>query len=455
MSNKKFSRRDFLKAAAAGAAIAPTLSIPGLRAFGAPAAQDVVNLRMMAWGSPLEKANIETGLAAFMAENPSITVEYIHTPDRYDEILQTMIAGDTAPDVFKVGNPYPDLAVRNALMDITDRVKSDPVLGAPDYFFPFEEERSSLDGKWYGIGSTFQWRLIYYNKSMLETAGIEAPSTDPSKAWTWDKFLEVTTALTLDSAGKHPGEDGFDPEDVHQWGLFGDDTMYDNFIFSNGGTIIDPDTHLYMLDQPAAYDGIQAYADLRLANHVAGQSAVLTQMGMSSWQMLASGRVAMIMDGNWALQDIAKMGFEFGVGVLPEIMQPATVASSSRTSIYSKTVHPDEAWQLFRYLNMDEYQSGLIKVGLWGVSHQTLLTPDGVKGWLTPGVHPDNWLPLETEYKLNFGHVVPNVVGMTKTATMITQALADVWTGARTAKDVFTELNPALNQTLADEKARV
>ena len=161
MSNKKLSRRDFLKAAATSAAVAPVYSIPGLKSWRAPASQDVVNLRMMAWGSPLEKANIETGLAAFMAENPGITVEYIHTPDRYDEILQTMIAGDTAPDVFKVGNPYTDLAVRGALMDITDQVKSDPVLGAPDYFFPFEEERSTLDGKWYGIGSTFQWRMLY------------------------------------------------------------------------------------------------------------------------------------------------------------------------------------------------------------------------------------------------------------------------------------------------------
>jgi multiple sugar transport system substrate-binding protein len=453
--SNKLSRRDFLKAAAASAAAAQAFALTGKLGMATASAQEVVNLRKMAWGSPLEKANIEKGLAAFMAENPSITVEYIHTPERYDEVLQTMLAAGDAPDVFKVGANYPDLAVRNALMDITDRIASDPLLGDPNYFFPFEGDRSTVNDKWYGIGSTFQWRLIYYNKAMLEAAGVEPPSTNPDEAWTWDHFLEVATALTLDSAGKHPGEDGFNPDDVQQWGLFADDTIYDNFVYSNGGTILSVDDHLYHLDEPAAYEGIQAFADLRLTQHVAGQAAVLTQMGMSSWQMLASGRVAMVFDGNWALLDISQMGFEFGVGVLPVIQQPATSASSSRTSVYANTTHPDEAWQLFRYLNSDTYQTGLVQIGLWGVSHQTLLTDEGVATWFTEGVHPENWLPLEKEYKFNYGRVVPNVIGMGKAGTMITQAIADVYIGARTAQEVFTELNPQLNQTLADEQARV
>ena len=119
------SRRSFLKGAAAGVTAAQIFGLPGMHQFAR--AQDAITLRKMAWGSPLEKDNIEQGLAAFMAENPAIRVEYIHTPERYDEVLQTMIAGGTAPDVFKIGAPYPDLSVRGAMMDITDLVANDPL----------------------------------------------------------------------------------------------------------------------------------------------------------------------------------------------------------------------------------------------------------------------------------------------------------------------------------------
>lgn len=459
----QLSRRAFLQLtgcagiAVALAGVTACAPVPGSQTgAGSSPAAETVALRKMAWGSPLEKENIEIGLEAFTEENPDITVEYIHTPDRYMEVLQTMLAAGNAPDVYKIGGGfYPDLAVKGALMDVTEWVKSDEVLGDPDYFFPFEEVRSTVDGKWYGIGSTFQWRLLYYNTAVLEDAGITPPETDPATAWTWPQFLETASQLTVDANGNHANDASFDVENVQQWGFFSADVNYDNFIISNGGAIIDAGSGRYMLDEPAAYEAVQAYADLRLSNQVAAQATVLQDMGMDAWQMLSSGRVAMILDGNWALQDISKMGFDFGVGVLPVLQQPGTITGSSWTGIYADTAHPQESWELFRYLNLDDYQAGLVRVGLWGVSHRTLLTEEGVQKWWDPAVHPENWLPLETDYKLNYGHVVPNVVGTLRTAPMITQALADVWIGNRTAEDVLTELTPQLNATLEEEQAKV
>ncbi len=456
MSKKSLSRRDFLKAAATtGAASAVLSSSMSIGAAASVPAQDTVTLRKMAWGSPLEKGNIEAGLAIFMEQNPEIQVDYIHTPERYQEVLQTMLAAGDAPDVYKLGGYYTDLAQRGALLNITDLVSNDPVLGDPEYFFPFEQKRSTVNGEWFAIGSTFQWRMLYYNKPLLEAAGVPLPSTNPEEAWTWDEFLEYSSLLTMDSAGNHPGDDGFDVDDVVQWGFFTPDWMFDNYVISNGGEIINNDSLEYVLDQPEAYEGIQAFADLRLSNMVAPQASMLDQMGMNAWQMMASGRVAIIQDGNWALQDISKLDMDFGVAVLPALQQPASITSSSWTGVYSQTEHPDEAWQLFRYLNLDDYQAGLIRVGLWGVSHRTLLTPEGVEKWWDPEVHPDNWLPLETDFKLNYGHVVPNVLGTLRTGSMITNGLAEVWIGTRTAEEVLTELTPQLNETLATEQANL
>lgn len=461
-SRTRISRREFLRwsmagpavltlAACAPAAVSPTT---GSAESAEVAAAETVHLRKMAWGSPLEKEAIEKGLASFMEENPGIQVEYIHTPERYPEKLQTMLAAGDAPDVYKVGNYYPDIAVRNALMDITDLVTNDPLFGSGDYFFPIESERSMVDGKWYAIGSTLQWRLIFYHRPALEAAGITPPSTSPAEAWTWDEFLSAASALTVDANGNHPGDANFDVQNVEQWGFFVPDAHFDNYVFSNGGRVLD-DNLQYVLDSPEAIEAIQRFADLRLTNQVAAQGTVLETMGMNAWQMLATGRIAMIQDGNWALLDLAQMDFDFGVGVLPKLQEPATVTGSSWTGIYADTKFPDESWQLLHYLNLDEYQAHLVRVGLWGVSHQTLLTPEGIKSWWDPDVHPEGWLTLEQDYKFNYGHVIPNTVGLLETTTMLTQELSQVWTGAMTAEALLSDLVPRLNQTLEEERAAV
>ncbi|MBX3002037.1 MAG: extracellular solute-binding protein [Caldilineaceae bacterium] len=463
MLTNRLSRRGFLKMlavssvtiGAAGLAGCAPAVMPGQQSGAAAPAAAKVSLRKMAWGSPLEKANIENGLSSFMEANPDVEVEYIHTPERYMEVLQTMLAANNAPDVFKIGgNFYPDLAVKGALLDITDQVAGDPILGDPDFFFPLEEKRSTVDGKWYGIGSTFQWRLFYYNVAALAEAGVEPPSTEPGSVWSWDQFLEAGRALTRDSNGRHPGDGDFNVQNVEQWGTFVPEGFYENYVFSNGGAVFN-ESNQYALDAPEAYEAIQIFADLWLKERVAPHGSVLQETGMNAWQMLATGRVAMIQDGNWALQDISKMEFDFGVGVLPMLKQPATLVGSSWTSIYASTPNVEPSWRLFQYLNLDDYQSHLVRVGLWGVSHKTLLTPEGVETWWDPAVHPDNWLPMETDYKLNYGHVHPNVVGTLRSTPMLTQALSEVWTGARAAEDVLIELTPQLNQVLAEEQAKI
>ena len=41
---------------------------------------------------------------------------------------------------------------------------------------------------------------------------------NPEEAWTWEQFLE-TAALTVDVNGNHPGDAGFDVNNVDRWGV--------------------------------------------------------------------------------------------------------------------------------------------------------------------------------------------------------------------------------------------
>jgi multiple sugar transport system substrate-binding protein len=63
---------------------------------------------------------------------------------------------------------------------------------------------------------TGEHSLLYYNPKLLEEAGVAPPA--PGSAWTWEELLDNAKKLTIDANGKHLGEEGFDPDNVVQWG---------------------------------------------------------------------------------------------------------------------------------------------------------------------------------------------------------------------------------------------
>ncbi|HSH80878.1 MAG TPA: sugar ABC transporter substrate-binding protein, partial [Herpetosiphonaceae bacterium] len=394
---------------------------------------------MLGWGSPLEKQNVDTGLKQFQAQNQGITVEWLHTPQDYPTKLKTMLAGGNPPDVFWANNVW-DYVARDTVLEITDLLKQDPNLSKPDYFLqPQEQDRASLNGKWYGIGSCWVVPHLYYNADMLEKAGVTPPSTDPAKAWTWDEFLEVARKLTIDANGKHPDESDFDPNNVQQWGVSWANwsLMRDVLVYSNGGESFTKDGTLKIGEAPAV-EAIQMLADLANKHHVAPLAAQTEQLGMSSQQMLASGKLAILADGSWALQDIAKLGFKYGCGVLPKLKTATTLGTAHLHVISSATKNPDAAWKLLAYLSSDDYQRGLCKAGLWLPSHTSLLTKEGLSTWITPGVHPEGYEQIATDYLTKHMVVQEQPAGFEEANQIIASALDPVWIGQTTAADALT-----------------
>jgi multiple sugar transport system substrate-binding protein len=398
---------------------------------GGNASSEVTTISMMGWGSILEKENVQKGLDLFQSKNPNIKVNWLHTPnEEYDTKLKTMLAGGTPPDVFWNGN-MADFVARGVVMDITDRVKSDPVLGKADYFIqPAEEQRATINGKWYGIGSCWVIHHLYYNADTLQKAGVEPPSTDPAKAWTWDQFLDIARKLTLDSAGKHPNETGFDANNVKQWGVFWPNWSLprDVMVYSNGGDAYTPD-YKVKLGEPAAVEAMQQVADLANVHHVAPLSLTMERLNLTGIQMLASGALAILVDGSWLLQDIAKQTFKYGAGVLPKMKNAVTEAQAHMHMIHKDTKNPDAAWKLLAFLSSDDYQLGLIKVGLWLPSHTGLLTEEGISKWLTPGVHPAGYKQIATDYLGKSARNYFYPAGFAEADQIITSALDPVWVG--------------------------
>ena len=344
-----------------------------------------VTLKFMGWeASPLETKSVQEGLARFMKENPDIKVEYTPVPgDQYASKLLTMMAGKAAPDVFFLyaEGYYRDFQKRGVLLDLTGLFNESMKLND---FIPMDRQKMLIRGHIYGVSSCVVAPVLYYNKAVFDKAGLAYPPADPEEAWTWDQFVNISKKLTITDGAK-----------TEQWGCYGFEITpsREAVIYSNEGKIFNPSYTKTVFDK-ATQEALQKIRDLKVKDKVSPSANFLQQSGMSAAQMLQTGKVAMVADGSWALQQLAKMNFPVGVGALPKLKKPATAGTAHLHCIWKETKYPKEAWKLLQFLSSEDYQVNLVREGLWMPNRTSLYTAAGIKKWLNPAVHPKGFEKL-------------------------------------------------------------
>jgi multiple sugar transport system substrate-binding protein len=473
---KNMSRRDFIKVASltGGAAILAACA-PATTATQAPKAADTtvaatpvpaeaVTITFTGWGGTEEDQGVKNAVAYFEEQNPKIKVNWIQIPENYAEKLLAMIAAGTPPETaFCYNTIYQDYVKRGLLLDVTNNLMSDPVLGAKDYFIePQESDRCVINGKWYGIGSCWVAAHIYYRPDIFEKEGIAPPSNDPAQAWDWDTFMTAATKLTVDKNGKHPGEVGFDKDNMERWGI---QWPQNNLVYlhaavaDNGGEWIHPETGLVVLDQPPAYEALQKVADLMLVDNVAPRGSAVTALGLTNTQMLENGKLVMAVDGSWALSWITKINAPLATAVLPKMKALGTDMQAHIHVALTNTKYPAQAWEWLRFLGTEYYQLQFCKMGLWLPSQTALMTPDGIKKWYNErtapgqGVHPVGYGKIITDFVAKYGKVLYMPPGYPEADQVITPALDAVWVGDKTAEEAMKAAVPEANKALIAAKA--
>ena len=150
-----------------------------------------VTVTFLSWAN---ETQFKPLMAAFAAKNPNIKIDFQFVPPvkEYVEKLKTMIASDTAPDIFQMalenredlikGNYCEDLSGESYMKDgtIPDNVKN--VYGS--------------GGKIYSVAVDAWVGGLFYNKKMFAKAGIN------SEPQSWQEFLD--DCKKLNDAGMKP-----------------------------------------------------------------------------------------------------------------------------------------------------------------------------------------------------------------------------------------------------------
>jgi multiple sugar transport system substrate-binding protein len=328
-----------------------------------------VTLTFAGWEvSPLETAAVKNGIAAFEKANPGIKVQYtpfpnVATGEYVARMLSAMSSGNSPDVMFVATGDYRTWAGRNVLLDITDRFGSTFPL---DDFIASSRTIMNVNGKIYGISSCSVSPIIYYNKAIFDKYGEPYPSSDPNKIWTIDEFRAVAKRLTRDGI----------------YGCYGLETngiMVFSQALSAGATPISADGTKSTYNTPAVKRVLETIKSIRVDDRSMPSASTLENVGMNASQMLSTGKVAMLMDGSWAMQELSTLGFPVGIAPIPSYGNPITTGQAHVHAISKTSKHPEEAWKFLQFLSSVEYQGQLCREGLW-LPNRYSLWADGAKG---------------------------------------------------------------------------
>lgn len=298
--------------------------------------------------------NLQKIVDAFEKANPDITVK-VTTTDyaNYFTKLQTDLSAGTQADVFDVDAGSFANIQANGVLAALDGVK------ASDYRTSVLDTYK-VDGKQYGLPTSFSNVVLFYNKDLFDKAGVAYP-TD---SWTWADEKAAAQKLTDKAAGV--------------WGDYQPITYneYYKVVQQAGGQFLSKDGASAAFDSDAG----KAAADWLAGKSgtvmpTAAQGAGTTDFDSN---LFKAGKLAMWHTGIWMFGLLGKLPFNWDVAVEPGDMQKASATFSNAVVVSDSSQHKAAAQKWAEYLSSSEEMVNVRLDAGWelpAVSNDSLLKP--------------------------------------------------------------------------------
>ena len=292
-------------------------------------------------------------LERFHETHPNIRVFYTPDPDDVENSMLAEMKAGTAPDVFQgCCTFFPIWAQQGFTLDLRPYIEEDlddSIIADwdPAQYASF----STKDGQQYGVPKYHGALALYYNKDLFDEYGVEYPDG----SWDHDDYLAAMRRLTHD-------RDGDGKTDL--WGSMIDVSWDRIQVHVNGwgGHLVDPDDPtVCRMAEPEAMEALEWIRARTWDDGVIATNLDVQALGTRD--SFIAGRLAMVEDGSWALKDILT-GADFRVGVAPFPSGPVrrvTLATTDGFGIYAGTEHPEEAWELVKFLIGEDYGKAMAR----------------------------------------------------------------------------------------------
>ena len=340
MTLLRFTALVFISIAVAGVAVACG---SGSSDKDEPQVQLVYQDWRTAWFSPM----VEEMMEQFHETHPNIRVFYTPDPKGLADIMLEQMKAGTAADVFQGCCSYfPSWAQEGFALDLRPFIEKDlEELDINDWDPAQYASFLTSGGLRYAVPKYHGALALYYHKDLFDEYGV----TYPDDTWDHNDYLAAMKSLTHD-------RDGDGSTDL--WGSTIDISWDRVQVHLNGwgGHLVDPnDPTVCGMDEPEAMEALEWIRARIWDDGVMATN--LDVRGVATRDAFIGVQVAMVEDGSWALKDIlAKADFRVGVAPFPAgPVQRVTLATTDGFGIFAGTEHPEEAWELVKFLAGAEF----------------------------------------------------------------------------------------------------
>ena len=302
-------------------------------------------LRFIMCGGEVREAD-QRVIDDFKASNPGVTVNMEAVPwgTCQDKSMTLAAAGDPVSLSYMGSRTLKQLGENNLIVPVTIPEKDQA------NYQPGILNTVSHLGKFWGFPHAFSTKALFINCGMIEKAGMQCVGPR-----TWEGMYQMAKTVKdkLGVAGVGLVAKDFD-NTMHQ---------FLNYLYSNGGSVIDPDTNKITLNSPQTVEALEFY----------GKLASVAQEGPTAFErsqvkdLFNDEKVAMYIDGPWARGQHKKTLKTINVPI------PAGPSGTNGTllitdsiAVFKGTGHENVAMELARALSSGQAQYELDSS--WGLT---------------------------------------------------------------------------------------
>jgi arabinogalactan oligomer / maltooligosaccharide transport system substrate-binding protein len=282
----------------------------------------------------------------FNTSHPNIHVnaQYVDFNSLHDKFATAAKSTSGAPDVLRT-----DIAWTSEFAKDGYLLQLDGKVGDTSDFLPAPLAYNKYNGHLWGLPEVTDFVAMYYNKALLQQAGIDAPPA------TMDDLRADAKKLT--NAGNQ------------QYGFANEGSSYFllPFIFAYGGGMISDDAKTVYVNDSQSVSGFSQLLGMIQDGSV--QPIDFKNGYNNADEGFKSGKVAIIFNGPWQAVDLmsgsafsGSNASNFGVAAIPTGPAgdvPRSPTGGQNYSIYAGTAHPSESVTFLNYLDSAQSQTSV------------------------------------------------------------------------------------------------
>lgn len=311
---------------------------------------EVITLRVADWeNEAINNAMQESFDNVFEKEHPNIQVEIVPVPhDDYGQGISAMLTAGEAPDVFQSGydGGKSDFE-QGKLFDWTEKVAAEPEFMEGFYGGTLSGWQTA-DGKTYGFPGLVNVYGVFYNKDLLDAAGIAYPTND----WTWDDLYAMAQKVA-------------DPAN-NRYGLYGDPEMLSSAFAIANQSVSEGGAH-YVDKMIGTTKVTTDDIFIKTAEKVRGYivDGVVVPRTYETTNMLSdfeAGNIAFLLYGQWEMDNLVRNCPDLNWGYAPTPKGSVKATTTYDTVGWvapATTKYPEECWELIKFMSTTMYATVL------------------------------------------------------------------------------------------------